>query len=149
MTISDLDLINNDLMNTPVPNAFGKDAQPGDTLSGVLVDVERRHRHNNAGQPLFWVDRKPSPVENDQPVMDNVLIWQTEAEEGPDDDGRRYLRLDRDVKKALGEAIRAAGVNGVALGGVIEGFKFQSQAPRGGARFYTGGTYTPPEELEG
>lgn len=144
MSITDLDLINDDLMSQQVPNAFGKDAAPGDTLSGVLVDVERRHRHNSAGQPLFWVDRKPSTTESNQPVMDSVLIWQTEAEEGPDDDGRRSLRLDRDVKKALAEAIRAAGVPGVELGGVIEGFTFVSQAPRGGARFYTGGTYTPP-----
>ena len=145
MSITDLDMINNDLMTTQVPNAFGKDAQPGDELSGVIVEAERRHRHNGKGEPLFWVDRKPSTTESGQPVMDSVLIVQTELEDGPEDDGRRYLRMDRDVKQALAEAIRAAGAKGVELGGVIEGFKFHGQAANGRGRHYIGGTYTPPQ----
>ncbi|MBF6060795.1 hypothetical protein IU500_08390 [Nocardia terpenica] len=141
--ITDLDLINADLMNEAIPNAFGREAQPGDELAGVLVAVERRHRHDNQGQPLYWVDRKPSPIEAGPAVIDNVLIWQTDVDpDDQDDDGRRSLRLDPDVKQALSEAIRAAGVDGVALGGRIDGFKLVSQAAKG--RYYSGGTYTPP-----
>ncbi|WP_280379829.1 hypothetical protein [Nocardia wallacei] len=144
MTAStDLDLINADLMTAGVPNAFGRDAQRGDTLSGEIVAVERRHRRDSTGQPLYWVDRKPSPIETGQPVIDNVLIVQTDARDHEDDDGQRSLRLDRDVKKALSEAIRAAGEKGIAIGGRIEGFMLAGHA-QGGGRIYDGGTYTPP-----
>ena len=145
MTISDLDLINADLMGGPVRNAFGRDAQRGDELTGEIVAVERRHRRDSNGQPLFWVDRKPSPIESGQAVIDNVLIVETNAETDADDDGRRSLRLDRDVKKALQAALKEAGVPGIAIGGWISGFTFAGQNERGG-RISDGGVYSPPAE---
>lgn len=145
MTVSDLDLINADLMGGGVRNAFGKNVNPGDQLTGEIVAVERRHRTDNDGRPLYWVDRKPSPIEAGRAVMDNVLIVQTDIEpEDDDDDGQRSLRLDRDVKTALVAILKEAGVKGVALGGRIEGFMYVSPAENGSGRIYDGGTYTPP-----
>ncbi|MFI7191564.1 MULTISPECIES: hypothetical protein [Nocardia] len=145
MTTSDLDLINADLMGGGIRNAFGRDAKSGDELTGVIVGVERRHRRDSQGQPLYWVDRKPSPIETGPAVIDNVLILDTEAEEDEDDDGRRSLRLDRDVKKALQIALKQAGVAGIAIGGQITGFMLAGQSEKGG-RIYDGGTYTPPAD---
>lgn len=144
MTISDLDLINADLMNPGVRNAFGRDVQRGDELTGDIVAVERRHRRDSQGQPLYWVDRKPSPIEAGPAVMDNVLIVATDAEEDEDDDGQRSLRLDRDVKKALRATLHEAGVKGVAIGGRLEGFMYVGQAENGAGRVYDGGKYIPP-----
>ncbi|MGW4125777.1 hypothetical protein [Nocardia sp. NPDC004711] len=142
MTMSDFDLINAELAGPVGPrNAFGRDAQMGDQLTGEIIGAERRHR-TVEGQPLYWVDRKPSPVDAGPPVMDSVLIFQTAAEDDEDDDGQRFLRLDRDVKAALNAALAKAGVKAVALGGRLEGFTFLGKAKIG--RDYDGGTYTPP-----
>jgi hypothetical protein len=145
MTVSDLDLINADLMGgSSVRNAFGRDVTPGDQLTGEIVAVERRHRRDNEGQPLYWVDRKPSPIEAGPAVMDNVLIVATDAEDDEDDDGQRSLRLDRDVKKALVPLLREAGVKGVALGGRLDGFMYVGPATAGSGRNYHGKAYIPP-----
>ncbi|MFE2961824.1 hypothetical protein [Nocardia tengchongensis] len=144
MTMSDFDLINADLAGPEGPrNAFSRDAKPGDELTGDIIGAERRHRTAD-GKPLFWVNRKPSPVEAGEPVIDSVLIFQTTAEEDANDDGQRYLRLDRDVKVALNKALAAAGVNAVAPGGRLEGFAFLSKAAGGSGRVYGNGKYIPP-----
>lgn len=142
-TISDLDLINADLTG-PARNAFGREAKPGDQLTGELVEVERRHRHDGEGNPLYWVDRKPSRIEAGRPVIDNVLIWQTDLQDDEEDDGRRLLRLDQDVKKALNVAMAEAGVKTLAFGARIEGFLYVGPAENGKGRVYDGGTFIPP-----
>jgi hypothetical protein len=141
---SDLDLINADLTGGNVRNAFGRDTKPGDQLTGELVEVERRQRRDSDGNPLFWVDRKPSPIEAGRPVIDNVLIWQTDLQDDDEDDGRRLLRLDQDVKKALNAAMAEAGVKTLAFGARIEGFLYVGPAENGRGRIYDGGTFIPP-----
>ncbi|WP_306362498.1 hypothetical protein [Nocardia sp. CC227C] len=142
--MNDLDLINAELAGGQGPrNAFGRDVQPGDDLTGTIIAAERRHRTVD-GQPLYWVDRKPSTIQAGPAVMDSTLIIQTDTTDDEDDDGQRYLRLDRDVKKALTTALAAAGVKGVAIGGRIEGFTYLGKESTGPGRRYDGGTYTPP-----
>ncbi|MEU6579577.1 hypothetical protein [Nocardia sp. NPDC046763] len=144
MTMSDFDLINADLAGAQGPrNAFGRDVQLGDQLTGEIIGAERRHRTVD-GKPLFWVDRKPSTVEAGPAVMDSVLIFQTDAEDDEDDDGQRFLRLDRDVKAALNAALAKANVKAVAPGGRLERFTFLGKAKNGSGREYDGGTYIPP-----
>ncbi|MEV6073428.1 hypothetical protein AB0L82_43360 [Nocardia sp. NPDC052001] len=143
MTMSDFDLINAELAGPTGPrNAFGRDATPGDELTGDIIGAERRHRTVD-GKPLYWVNRKPSTVEAGSPVIDSVLIFQTTEETDENDDGQRFLRLDTDVKTALNQALAAAGVNAVAPGGRLEGFTFLRKATSGG-RVYGNGKYLPP-----
>lgn len=143
--MTDLDLINADLMGGQGPrNAFGREAKPGDELTGEIVAAERRHRTVD-GQPLYWVDRKPSTIEAGPAVMDSVLIIQTAVFDDEDDGGQQFLRLDRDVKVALNAALAKAGVkNGVAIGGRLERFTLRGKAKVGAGRLYDGGTYIPP-----
>ncbi|GAB2453805.1 hypothetical protein [Nocardia tengchongensis] len=144
MTMSDFDAINAELAGPVGPrNAFSRDAKPGDELTGDIIGAERRHRTVD-GKPLFWVNRKPSTVEAGPAVIDSVLIFQTTDEEDENDDGQRFLRLDRDVKAALNAALSAAGVKTVAMGGRLEGFTFKSKATGDAGRVYGDGKYIPP-----
>ncbi|MFE3023208.1 hypothetical protein [Nocardia tengchongensis] len=144
MTMSDFDAINAELAGPVGPrNAFGRDAKPGDELTGEIIGAERRHRTVD-GKLLFWVDRKPSTVEAGPAVIDSVLVFQTTDEEDENDDGQRFLRLDRDVKVALNKVLAAAGVTALAPGGRLEGFTFLSKATGGSGRVYGNGKYIPP-----
>ncbi|MGY5308202.1 hypothetical protein [Nocardia gipuzkoensis] len=145
-TLSDLDVINADLMGGNARNAFGKDIEPGAQVSGEIVAAVRRQRRDRSGQPLFWVNRKPMTTPNGSPVIDSILILQTDAQDDEQDDGLRSLYLDRDVQRALAVALRRAKANGVAIGGRIEGFMYVGPNPDGGfGRVYDSGTYTAPE----
>lgn len=143
-TMSDLDIINANLMNDWVLNAFPKDAQPGDRVSGRIVEMARRHRQDAEGNLLYWVDRKPQPIPSDQPVYDDLVILQTDVHDGPEDDGLRSLRLDRDSRRVIKSMITKAGATRVDLGGFIENFEFVGATDSGGRR-YAAGTYTPPQ----
>lgn len=146
MTSTDLDIINAGLMGSDARSAFGQGAKPGDQLTGEIVAVERRHRrHRETGELLYWVNRKPTPAEGGQPVYDNVLLVQTDQATDEDDDGMRALYLDRDVQRAIREAIRASGAEGVAIGGRIVGLLFVGADPAiKGARRYSAKAYEPP-----
>lgn len=90
---SDFDALNADRIGNLGPrNAFGRDAEPGDVLTGVFVGAERRHRYAD-GKPLFQVDKLPSPTETGPAVMDSYLIVRADARDDEDDDGQRFLRL--------------------------------------------------------
>ncbi|MGW4247834.1 hypothetical protein [Nocardia sp. NPDC004722] len=144
MSINDLDLINAELMSVAARSAFSKVAKPGDTLTGEIVDVVRRQRTTEAGLPLYWHDNKPatSPTTG-RPVIDSSLILAIDTPVDEDDEGLRSLRLDRDVQKALRDALRTAGA-ALAIGGRLEGFSFVGPVPGGGGRIYNGGRYIPP-----
>ncbi|WP_306364387.1 hypothetical protein [Nocardia sp. CC227C] len=141
---NDLDLINAELLGGGARNAFSKAAKPGDTITGEIVDVVRRQRTNEAGLPLYWHENRPatSPTTG-RPVIDSSLIIAIDTPDDENDEGLRTLRLDRDVQKALREALRAAGAQ-LAIGGRIEGFTFVGPLKNGSGRIYNGGTYTPP-----
>ncbi|WP_328410983.1 hypothetical protein [Nocardia sp. NBC_00403] len=144
MTISDLDQINADLMGGNARNAFGRNVQPGDELTGEIIAAVRRQRRNSEGQPLFWVNRKPTPAVDGQPVIDSILIVDTGIRADEEDEGMRSLYMDRDVQRALFAAIRQSGAEGIKIGARIEGFVYVGPAEVGVGRVYSGGTYLPP-----
>ena len=142
-TMNDLDLLNADLMATRIPpNAFPKGAEQGDTLTGEIVDVTRRHRNDTKGKLLYWVDGKPQPIEDGRAVIDNYLIVQTDIRLDEEDDGRRSLRVDRDVQVALRAALTAAGASGIQIGARIEGFML-TVIDAAGNRHYDCNRYIP------
>ncbi|MBU3066419.1 hypothetical protein KO481_33470 [Nocardia sp. NEAU-G5] len=143
-TMTDLDLINAELMGAGARNPFGKDVQPGDGVTGEIVAVIRRHRHNSQGQPLFWVNRKPTVAEGGDPVIDSQLIVETDARDDEQDDGLRAITMDRDIMRAISAKVRRARANGVALGGRIDGLLYVGPAESGYGRVYDLGAYIPP-----
>ncbi|MBL1079498.1 hypothetical protein JK358_34340 [Nocardia sp. 2] len=143
--MNDLDLINAELLGDGTPrNAFSKAAKPGDSLTGEIVEVTRRHRTDETGKPLYWHENRPATTPTTgRPVIDSSLIIQIDCPEDENDEGLRTLRLDRDVQKALREALRTADAQ-LAIGGRIENFTFVGPLKTGTGRHYCGGTYVPP-----
>ncbi|WP_028477347.1 hypothetical protein [Nocardia sp. CNY236] len=144
-TLTDLDAINAELMGSGARNPFGKDVQPGDGVTGEIVSVVRRHRHNSKGHPLYWINRKPTVAAAGDPVIDSQLIVETDARDDEQDDGLRVVTLDRDVQRTLGAGVRRAGAGGIAIGGRIEGLLYVGPVEGGGyGRIYDLGAYIPP-----
>lgn len=142
--INDLDAINADLMGGSARSAFGRDAKQGDQISGEIIAVTRRQRKDRqTGKPLFWVNRKPSTVGSGQPVLDSIVIVQTDLQDDDEDDGLRALYMDREVQTALRSAVRKAGAGGIEIGGVLDGFLLAGTNDRGG-RVYDVNGYRPP-----
>ncbi|MEU4843224.1 hypothetical protein [Nocardia testacea] len=144
--INDLDAINADLMGGGGVgrSAFGRDAKQGDQISGEIIAVTRRQRlDRETGQPLFWVNRKPSTVTSGQPVLDSIVTVQTDLQDDEADDGLRALYLDREMQAALRTAVRKAGAGGIEIGGVLDGFMLVGTNDRGG-RVYDVNGYRPP-----
>ncbi|WP_306364618.1 hypothetical protein [Nocardia sp. CC227C] len=142
--LTDLDLINAELMGTGARNPFGKDVQPGHGVSGEIVSVVRRHRHNSQGQPLYWVNRKPTPAAAGDPVIDSQLIVETDSRDDDQDDGLRTITLDRDIARAISAGVRRARAGGLAIGGRIEGLLYVGPAESGYGRVYNLGAYIAP-----
>ncbi|MFD4434245.1 hypothetical protein [Nocardia sp. NPDC058497] len=142
--MTDLDQINAELMAGGARNPFGREVQAGDGVTGEIIAVVRRHRHNSQGQPLFWVNRKPQAAQSGDPVIDSQLILETDARDDDQDDGLRAVTMDRDVQRAIRIGLRRARANGVAIGGRIEGLLFVGPAEGGHGRVYDIGSYTPP-----
>lgn len=143
-TTNDLDAINADLMGGFPRSAFGRDVQQGDSISGEIVSVTRRHRHDReTGALLYWVNKKPTPAADGQPVLDSIVIVQTDLQEDNEDDGLRALWLDRDVQTALRAAVRKARASGIEIGGYLDEFMFVGPNERGG-RVYELRAYQPP-----
>ncbi|MEV6070038.1 hypothetical protein AB0L82_26130 [Nocardia sp. NPDC052001] len=143
-SLTDLDQINTELMTTGATNPFGKDVKPGDGVSGEIVAVVRRHRHNSAGQPLFWVDRRPMPAAGGDPVIDSQLILETDARADEQDDGLYAITLDRDVMRAINAGVRRARAGGIALGGRLENLSYVGPVESGYGRVYGLDAYTAP-----
>ncbi|MEV0765163.1 hypothetical protein [Nocardia sp. NPDC050435] len=146
MTITDLDRINAELMGAGARNPFGADIQPGAEVSGEIISVVRRHRHNRDGQPLYWVNRKPVPGREGQgqPVIDSQLILDTDQREDEQDDGLRVVTLDRDVLRAINAGVRRARAAGIDIGGRLDGLMFAGLDPSNNNRVYDLKGYTPP-----
>lgn len=94
-----------DVLNTGnAPGYFNKDSQPGDTLTGTVVDaVVRQTRDFRTGEAERWDDGNPK-----QQVVVKV---QTDLRDDADDDGVRalYIKTWGTQKEALVNAIRDAG----------------------------------------
>ncbi|MFJ2834620.1 hypothetical protein ACIO52_04590 [Nocardia sp. NPDC087230] len=145
--LTDLDQVNAELMSQGATNPFGKDVQPGDGVSGEIVAVVRRHRHNSQGLPLFWVNRRPQVATGGDPVIDSALIVEIDAAARVDDqdEGLRAITLDRDVQRAISAGVRRARAGGVAIGGRIVDLLYVSPVEGGGyGRVYDLGAYVAP-----
>ncbi|MFD0362658.1 hypothetical protein ACFQZZ_14535 [Nocardia sp. GCM10030253] len=148
-TLTDLDQINAELMGQGARNPFGRDVEIGTTVSGEIVAVVRRHRHNSQGQPLYWVNRKPMVAQSGDPVVDSQLILEIEAGKRQDaaDDGLRAITLDRDVQRAIAAGVRRSRAGGIAIGGRLDGLLYAGPVEGGGyGRNYDLSAYLPPAE---
>ncbi|WP_040698115.1 hypothetical protein [Nocardia vinacea] len=143
-TLSDLDQINAELMGQGARNPFGRDVEIGAMVSGEIVAVVRRHRHNSQGQPLFWVNRKPMVAQAGDPVIDSQLILETTERDDEADDGLRAITLDRDVQRAIAAGVRRARAGGVAIGGQLDGLLYAGPVEGGYGRNYDLRAYLPP-----
>ncbi|MEV6221941.1 hypothetical protein AB0M13_09850 [Nocardia fluminea] len=142
--LTDLDQINAELMTGSARNPFGREVKPGDGVSGEIIAVIRRHRHNSQGQPLYWVNRRPTVAQSGDPVIDSQLIIETDAHDDDQDDGLRAVTMDRDVQRAIRTGLRRARANGVAIGGRIDALLFVGPGEGGNGRVYDLGGYTAP-----
>lgn len=145
--LTDLDQINAELMGQGARNPFGRDVEPGTGVSGVIVALVRRHRHNSQGQPLYWVNRKPMVAQAGDPVIDSALILETEDRADTGDEGLRLITLDRDMQRAIAAGVRRARAGGLAIGGRLDGLLYVGPVEGGGyGRVYDLGAYIPPAE---
>ncbi|WP_054813377.1 hypothetical protein [Nocardia arizonensis] len=147
--LTDLDQINTELMTQGARNPFGRDIEPGTMVSGEILAVVRKHRHNSKGQPLFWVNRKPMVATAGDPVIDSALVLEIEEQERdtPDEEGLRLITLDRDIQRAINRGVRQARAGGIALGGKLDGLMYVGPVEGGGyGRVYSLDAYTPPAE---
>jgi hypothetical protein len=146
-TLTDLDQINAELMSQGARNPFGRDVEIGASVTGDIVAVVRRHRHNSQGQPLFWVNRRPMAAASGDPVIDSALILETEERQDDTDEGLRLITLDRDVQRAIAAGVRRSRAGGVAIGGRVEGLMYVGPAEGGGyGRVYDLNAYVAPAE---
>ncbi|MFC8048117.1 hypothetical protein [Nocardia sp. NPDC057353] len=143
-TLSDLDQINAELMGQGARNPFGRAIEPGTAVSGEIIAVVRRQRHNSAGEPLFWKDRRPQPAANGTPVIDSQLIIETGVYDDDADDGLRAVTLDRDVQRAISAAVRRSRAGGIAIGGRLDNLVFVGPAENGSGRAYKLDAYVAP-----
>ncbi|MBH0777284.1 hypothetical protein [Nocardia bovistercoris] len=147
--LSEMDQINAELMSSGTRNPFGRDIEPGTMVSGEIVAVIRRHRHNSQGQPLFWVNRKPMVAAAGDPVIDSALVIQVEEQERdtPDEEGLRLITLDRDIQRAISAGVRRSSASGLAIGGCLDGLAYVGPAAGSGyGRVYEMRAYVPPAE---
>ncbi|MGV9541024.1 hypothetical protein ACWDSF_06825 [Nocardia beijingensis] len=145
--LTDLDQINAELMSQGARNPFGRDVEPNTTVSGEIVAVVRRHRHNSKGQPLFWVNRKPMVAQAGDPVIDTALILETDERADSVDEGLRSITLDRDVQRTIAAGVRRARAGGFAIGGRLDQLVYVGPVEGGGyGRVYELVAYIPPAE---
>ncbi|BDT97312.1 hypothetical protein [Nocardia sputorum] len=145
--LTDLDQINAELMSQGARNPFGRDVEPNTTVSGEIVAVVRRHRHNSSGQPLYWVNRKPMVAQAGDPVIDSALILETDERVDSEDEGLRSITLDRDVQRAIAAGVRRSRAGGFAIGGRLDQLVYVGPVEGGGyGRVYELVAYVPPAD---
>lgn len=114
----------------------------GAEIIGTITSTptERQQTKFGTQEPDFWP--------NGDPKMQIVVNLQTALREDPNDTGERTLYVaSKHMKRAIGEAIRAANVSDVAKGGVLTvkyiGNDPASKNPANPAKMYAA-AYTPP-----
>ncbi len=109
-----LDEINSRLMGSGKPTISWKDAPIGTVVKGKILDGhESQQTDFHTREPLVWKDG--------QPRMQIVLTLATDMRDPAvdGDDGERQLFVKGQMQKAVGEAVRKAGVTGLAAGGTL------------------------------
>ena len=100
-------------------SAFSKDTPVGTVVGGTIVSAESRQQTDYmTGEPKTWDDGNP--------MMQVVVVVQTDLDEDAEDDGKRafYLkgstRVDNTTAGAVAKAIRDAGAPGLEIGATLE-----------------------------
>lgn len=114
----------------------------GTTHTGTVKSAPRERQQTKYGtqEPDFWP--------NGDPKMQILVDLQTDQRADPNDDGERTLYVaSKNLKKAIGEAIRAANASDIAAGGVLTvsyvGNDPASKNPANPAKLYQA-QYTAP-----
>lgn len=100
-------------------SAFTKDTPVGTIVGGTIVSAESRQQTDYiSGEPKTWDDGNP--------VMQVVVVVQTDLDEDGEDDGKRALylkgstKVDNTTAGAVAKAIRDAGAPGLEIGATLE-----------------------------
>lgn len=115
---------------------------PGTSHTGTVKAAPRERQQTKFGsqEPDFWP--------NGDPKMQILVDLQTDRREDPNDDGTRTLYVaSKNMKKAIGDAIRTSGASDLLPGGVLTlqyvGNDPASANPANPAKLYAA-SYTPP-----
>lgn len=113
----------------------------GDTITGTVMGAptERQQTKFGTQEPDFWP--------NGDPKMQILVNLQTSLREDGNDDGERTLYVaSKNMKKAIGDAIRASGASDLTSGGSLTvtfiGNDPNSKNPANPAKMYQA-QYTP------
>lgn len=113
----------------------------GDEITGTIAGApyERQQTKFGTQEPDFWPDGTPK--------MQILVPLQTALREDPNDNGERTLYVaSKNMKSAIGQAIRAAGASDITPGGTLTvkyvGNDPASKNPANPAKLYQA-TYTP------
>jgi len=119
-----------------------KFANIGDRIVGTIngAPYERQQTKFNTQDPAFWP--------NGDPMMQILVPLQTQMREDANDDGERTLYVaSKNMRKAIGDAIRESGASDLLPGGVLTvqyvGNDPASKNPQNPAKMYTA-QYTAP-----
>ena len=114
----------------------------GASIQGTVKSVPRERQQTKFGtqEPDFWP--------NGDPKMQILIDLQTDRREDPQDDGERTLYVaSKNMKRAISDAIRAAGATDLLPGGVLTvqyvGNSPASKNPANPAKMYAA-QYTAP-----
>lgn len=94
--------------------ASGKFKAHGDTVGGpIVVEPSQQQQTNMDNKPLTWDDGSPR--------MQLVVTVQTDLRDPSieDDDGKRRLFVKGEMRKAVQQAVIAAGAKGLDVGGEL------------------------------
>jgi hypothetical protein len=114
----------------------------GASIQGTVKSTprERQQTKYNTQEPAFWP--------NGDPMMQILVDLQTDQRADPNDDGERTLYVaSKHMKRAISDAIRAAGASDLLPGGVLTvqyvGNDPASKNPQNPAKLYSA-QYTAP-----
>ncbi|MFG2618049.1 hypothetical protein ACGFXC_10515 [Streptomyces sp. NPDC048507] len=115
----------------------------GDDISGTISEKPfvQQQRDFDTEKPAFWDDGTPK--------KQVVVTLQTDLRDpaDPDDDGRRRLYLRANMKKAVQQAVKAAGAKGLAEGGTLS-VRYTGDGPKTNPKYNAPklyeAKYTPP-----
>lgn len=132
-------------MSTPADLFFGDSSKSakfetvGETVGGPITTIgeARQQTDFNTGMPLTWDDGSPR--------MQLPVTVQTTLRDAsdPNDDGKRTFYVKGEMKKAIGNALRAANAK-MAVGGVLTISFIGEEPTKGFPKKLYSATYVPP-----
>jgi hypothetical protein len=92
----------------------------GDKVVGIICSMEMRQQTDiKSGEPKTWG--------NGDPMMQMVVVLETDERDDDEDDGMRTLYVKGQMQRAVGDAVRKAGERGLGVGGKL-GVQFVNTA---------------------